>query len=145
MVWHQTSQRADEPAELIRAGFMHRQFESFQNETGMQLSLRRLRRTVVALHRRSPTQHSQDVHDSVYALPEPQVRQDAVAVISRGVESAITGAQLTVRAAVTSTAMGQTGEDTGTALCQDYDHSPWFDHARAGRRSCCAWPAPTRW
>lgn len=47
-------------------------------KTGVaELNLRRLRRTVTVLHRRAPTQYSQDTHDGVYVLPDPLAHQQA--------------------------------------------------------------------
>ena len=61
-----------------------------------ELSLRRLRRTVAVLHRREPTQHSQDVHDSVYVLRDPAAREQAAPVIADGIAEAIEQAQFVV-------------------------------------------------
>ena len=60
---------------------------------------RRGRRTVIALDRREPGQHSQDTHDRHYVLPDERVRAEAVEVIAAGAEDAAGRARKAVLAA----------------------------------------------
>ena len=57
------------------------------------------RRTVVALDRREPAQHSRDTHDRRYVLPDDRVRAAAVEVIAAGAEDAAGRARKAVLAA----------------------------------------------
>ena len=50
----------------------------------MQVSLRRLRRTVQVLIRREPAQNSQQVHESAYVLRDPATLPEAEQVTARG-------------------------------------------------------------
>ncbi|WP_393101293.1 hypothetical protein [Streptomyces sp. LN325] len=88
--------------------------------------LRRLRKTVNVLHRREPGQNSQDTHDRVYVLPEPQAQQAAVPVIAEGALGAVADAHRTVFAARLAE-QDDAGEvrETATAACADYEHSPF--------------------
>lgn len=88
--------------------------------------LRRLRKTVNVLHRREPGQNSQDTHDRVYVLPEPQAQQAAVPVIAEGALGAVADAHRTVFAARLAE-QADAGEvrETATAGCADYEHSPF--------------------
>ncbi|MFG3227605.1 hypothetical protein ACGF07_22875 [Kitasatospora sp. NPDC048194] len=91
---------------------------------GKTLNLRRLRKTVVIAHQRTPTQHSQDTHDGVYVLPDPRTHADAQPVITAGVEEAVAAAKASFTAQVTR-AETDAASDTATASCSDYTHSPF--------------------
>ena len=129
--------------ELVRLGFADAEIRQWKIATGApDLNLRRLRRTVTVLHRREPTQHSQDVHDSVYVLRDPAAREQAAPVIADGIAEAIAHAQAVVEARVSrDDRPGQ--DDTATASCGDYTHSPFSPHGLPCRASfllCLACP-----
>ncbi|WP_415853485.1 hypothetical protein [Sinomonas sp. G460-2] len=106
--------------------------------------LRRLRKTVNALHRREPGQNSQDTHDSVYVLREPQVQQASVPVIAEGAEGALAHARHTVlRAQLADSAAVPGSQETPTAECTDYGNSPFTAQGTGCRASflmCTACP-----
>lgn len=105
--------------------------------------LRRIRRTVNVLHRQEPGQNSQDTHDVVYVLREPQARQAAVPVIAAGAAAAVEAARATlVRARLTDA--GDPGDQmTVIADCADFTHSPLTpeaDGCAASFMMCTACP-----
>ncbi|RBO85343.1 hypothetical protein [Nocardia puris] len=112
-------------------------FRRWSQVTGAgELNLRRLRRTVTVLHRRTPTQHSRDVHDSVYVLRDPATHRGAEAVIAEGIADAVDHAKAVVAARVTDdSCAGDRGTDTATANCGDYTHSPFSPHGSPCRAS----------
>jgi hypothetical protein len=101
---------------------------------GFRLNLRRLRKTVIVADKRTPTQHTQDTHDQVYVLPDPQTRQRAEEVISNGVAAALEHARTTFAARI-SKADTDSAQDTATASCTDYTHSPFGEHGSPCRAS----------
>ncbi|MFD5147110.1 hypothetical protein [Streptomyces sp. NPDC058401] len=109
---------------------------------GLSLNLRRLRKTVVIAHERQPTQHSQDTHDAVYVLPDPRTHATAQPVIVDGIVDAIDSAHESFRAQI-SRADTDTRQDTATASCSDYTHSPFGEQGVSCRASfllCTACP-----
>ncbi|PBO20209.1 hypothetical protein CLM83_01890 [Streptomyces albidoflavus] len=87
--------------------------------------LRRMRKTVSVLHRREPGQNTQDTHDSVYVVGEPQAQQAAVPVIADGALEAVDAARRTIFTA-RLTADAETGDrQTVTAACADWEQSPF--------------------
>ncbi|MFD8725643.1 hypothetical protein ACFV2H_48830 [Streptomyces sp. NPDC059629] len=87
--------------------------------------LRRGRKTVNVVHRREPGQNTQDTHDRVYVLPEPQVQAAAVEVIADGVTDAVEAARRTVLRAELADAPKAGDQETATASCSDFEHSPF--------------------
>ncbi|MDX2728032.1 hypothetical protein [Streptomyces sp. PA03-2a] len=87
--------------------------------------LRRGRKTVNVLHRREPGQNTQDTHDRVYTLPEPQVQQGAVEIIAQGVNDAVAAARRTVLRAQLADAPRADDQETATASCSDFEHGPF--------------------
>ncbi|MFE9501288.1 hypothetical protein ACFYO6_02055 [Streptomyces anthocyanicus] len=87
--------------------------------------LRRGRKTVNVVHRREPGQNTQDTHDRVYVLPEPQVQEAAGEVIADGVSDAVEAARRTVLQARLADAQQDGDQETATASCSDYEHSPF--------------------
>lgn len=85
--------------------------------------MRRTRKTVNVVIRREPGQNSQDTHDSVYVMPEPQAQQAAIPVIAEGAEEALAAARRTVRAALVET-RHDGDQETATADCSDFLNSP---------------------
>jgi hypothetical protein len=145
IVWRKTrSPITGDPATHFRSGFGPVELVTWARATGLEVNLRRLRRTVVVLHRRAPAQHSQDVHDSVYVLREPAARQEAIPVIAAGAADAISHAREVVRARRgTPEDTAGPGADTATASCGDYRHSPFSPHGAPCRVSfllCLACP-----
>ena len=92
---------------------------------------RRGRRTVIALDRREPGQHSQDTHDRHYVLPDERVRAEAVEVIAAGAEDAAGRARKAVLAAELRDQPDPGDAETATAACSGTRDSPW---PAAGRR-----------
>ena len=87
--------------------------------------LRRMRKTVNVLHRREPGQNSQDTHDSVYVVGEPQAQQQAVPVIAEGALEAVDAARRTVFTARLSSQEDAGDRQTVTAACAGWEHSPF--------------------
>lgn len=146
LVWHITKPLlVVDPAELIRFGFAEQEVKQWKQAHGdAQLNLRRLRRTVTVLHRRTPTQHTQEVHDSVYVLRDPAAHAQCAPVIAEGITDAIAAAHAVVEARVSNQdSAGHAGMDTATASCGDYTHSPFSPHGAPCRASfllCLACP-----
>ncbi|MEU1090085.1 hypothetical protein ABZ401_25245 [Streptomyces sp. NPDC005892] len=88
--------------------------------------LRRLRKTVNVLHRREPGQNSQDTHDSIYVVGEPQAQQAAVPIIADGALEAVDAARRTVFTARLTPEAGEAGDrQTVTAGCAGWENSPF--------------------
>jgi hypothetical protein len=86
---------------------------------------RRGRRTVLALDRREPAQHSQDTHDRHYALVDKRVQDEATAVIADGASDALARARTAVLLAELRDAPTLGDDPTATADCSDADASPF--------------------
>ena len=86
---------------------------------------RRGRRTVIALDRREPGQHSQDTHDRHYVLPDERVRAEAIEVIAAGAEEAAGRARKAVLAAGLRNQPDPGDAETATAACSGTRGSPW--------------------
>ncbi|MEV0901583.1 hypothetical protein [Actinoplanes sp. NPDC049802] len=109
---------------------------------GIEVNLRRLRKTFVLANQPELIQHSRDTHDRVYVLPDPQTKQQAQAVIEAGVNDAVEFARAHFRATL-SRAETDAADDTATASCADYHHSPFSEHGTGCRASfllCFACP-----
>jgi hypothetical protein len=109
---------------------------------GVSLNLRRLRRTVVVAHRRTPTQHTRETHDTRYVLPDPRTHAEAAPKISAGVADAIAAAYTTFRARASRTD-SDPSRDTATTGCTDYHASPFSEPGepcRASFLACTACP-----
>ncbi|MGW6941161.1 hypothetical protein ACWGF3_19475 [Streptomyces xanthophaeus] len=83
------------------------------------------RRTVLAVDRREPAQHSQDTHDSTYSLVDKRVQTDAIEVIAAGAEDAADRARKAVLVAQMRDAHAPGDVETATADCADFDHGPY--------------------
>ena len=83
------------------------------------------RRTVVALDRREPAQHSRDTYDRRYVLLDDRVRAAAVEVIAAGAEDAAGRARKAVLAAQLRDRPAPGDAETATADCSDPGGSPW--------------------
>jgi hypothetical protein len=150
IVWHLNRTRDPEKpvSDVFRVGIDDHGWRNLQllwrrnrgwNTT---INLRRLRKTVVVLHQRTPIQHSQYTHDQTYVLPDPQSFERSTPVISAGIESALEHAR-TVFTAHTSRDDTPAEQDTVTAGCGDYTHSPFSEHGAPCRASfllCTACP-----
>lgn len=86
---------------------------------------RRGRRTVVALDRREPTQHSQESHDRDYVLVDKRVQSDAVETIAAGAEDAADRARRTVLVAELRTQPSPGDTETATADCSNFHDGPY--------------------
>ncbi|MFG2488013.1 hypothetical protein ACGFSI_35380 [Streptomyces virginiae] len=141
LVWHET---APHPARNYPGAFRigsfgfgadERATRYWARSAGLSGSpMRRIRRTVNVLHRREPGQNSQDTHDRVYVLPEPQVQEAAVPVITQAARDAVQAAQRTVLQARLTDGLTPGGHETAMAGCTDYTHSPFT----AANDSCAA-------
>ncbi|HEY1712577.1 MAG TPA: hypothetical protein VGG07_06720 [Solirubrobacteraceae bacterium] len=89
---------------------------------------RRGRRTANVVHRREPTQNTQDTHDSVYVLPDHQAQAAAVEVIAAGAAGALEHARTAVLSAQVRARPDPHDEPTATADCHDRLHSPFTEH-----------------
>ncbi|MFC8829470.1 hypothetical protein ACFT9I_29470 [Streptomyces sp. NPDC057137] len=149
VVWRENYPRErDNPEDLWVGMFgigLHREAAShWARKAGLPgAPMRRLRKTVNALHRREPGQNSQDTHDSVYVLPEPQVQEAAIPVIAEGISEALDHARNTVLRARLSDEPAPDDLETATVGCTDYRNSP-FTLVGAGCRAsfllCTACP-----
>jgi hypothetical protein len=92
--------------------------------------MRRTRRTVNVLHRREPGQNTQDTHDRVYVVNEPQAQQAAVPVVAHGALEAVEAARQAVAAQLAPTRR-EGDQETATADCSAFHSSPFTPHGRA--------------
>ena len=105
----------------------------------LQVSLRRLRRTVQVLIRRESAQNSQQVHESAYVLRDPAALPDAEQVTAQGLADAVSHVRVTMKmrmlldAGPGHLAVGATGLeesladgtlDTATGACLDFTNRP---------------------
>ncbi len=86
---------------------------------------RRGRRTVVALKRREPTQHTQNTHDRNYILIDKRVQTDVVDVIAAGAEDAADHARKAVLHAELRATPHEADVPTATADCAGFESSPY--------------------
>jgi hypothetical protein len=105
----------------------------------LQVSLRRLRRTVQVLIRREPAQNSQQTHESAYVLRDPAVLPEAEQVTARGLADAVSHARATMKmrmlldagpgqpagAVRVEQALADGTLDTATGACLDFTNSPF--------------------
>ncbi|MBZ4534098.1 hypothetical protein [Mycobacterium avium] len=85
------------------------------------------RRTVIALNRREPTQHSEETYERNYTLVDKHVQQEAVEVIAAGAEDALCRANKAVLIADLRDTADPGDVETATADCADPSSSP-FSH-----------------
>ncbi len=141
LIWRQTTPHDGQPyPKAVRVG----PFGLGVNETGGAAwarsvglpgsPLRRLRKTVNVLHRREPGQNTQDTHDRVYVVGEPQAQQAAMPVIADGALDALEAARRTVFTARLADTPAAGDLETATTDCSDFEHSPF---SPAGQ-SCAA-------
>ncbi|MDH6522192.1 hypothetical protein [Streptomyces sp. SAI-090] len=84
----------------------------------------RARRTTVTTTGK-PLQHKRGTHESVYVLPDENVREAAVGVIAAGAEEALEQARdYTFKGRLTDAA-DAAHQETATADCADEETSPW--------------------
>jgi hypothetical protein len=102
----------------------------------LQVSLRRLRRTVQVLIRREPAQNSDQTHQSAYVLRDPAALPEAEQVTAQGLTDAVSHVRATMKMRMLlDTRPGQpTGQaqaladgalDTATGACLDFTNSPF--------------------
>ncbi|TJZ95675.1 hypothetical protein [Actinacidiphila oryziradicis] len=131
LVWHETMPKVRAHPEevwvgMFGAGLHNNAAQCWAQKQGMRGSpMRRLRLTVNVLHRREPGQNSEDTHDRVYVLPEPQAHQAAIPVIADGITDALEHARRTVLRAQLADTPGSGDLETATASCTDYKNSPF--------------------
>ncbi|WP_049650384.1 hypothetical protein [Kitasatospora sp. MY 5-36] len=107
-------------------GLGHDDVKWWTGKVGLKGSpFQRGRRTVRAVERREPAQHSQETHDRVYVLPDKNVQAAAVPVIADGAEEAVAVARKAVLVAELREAPDPNDAETATADCSDADASPW--------------------
>ncbi|MGA4861715.1 hypothetical protein ACPB9J_03620 [Streptomyces lavendulocolor] len=132
LVWHETRPRHWQPNEaLLREGpFGLGLTKPDFDDYGTRFSpdgggvMRRTRKTANVVYRREPGQNSQDTHDSVYVIPEPQAQQAAIPVIAEGATDALESARRTVFAAQLTDVPDDCEVETATNGCADYENSP---------------------
>ena len=105
----------------------------------LQVSLRRLRRTVQVLIRREPAQNSRQTHESAYVLRDPAALPGAEQVTAQGLTDAVSHARATMKmrtlldagpgqpaigTASLEQALADGGLDTATGACLDFTNSP---------------------
>jgi hypothetical protein len=106
----------------------------------LQVSLRRLRRTVQVLIRREPAQNSQQTHESAYVLRDPAALPEAEHVTAEGLTDAVSHVRATMKmrmlldagpgqpatgAASLEQALADGALDTATGACLEFTHSPF--------------------
>ncbi|MFE9394761.1 hypothetical protein [Streptomyces flavidovirens] len=125
LVWHRSGNLSRGLGQFdvgLRQGLM----KEWHTEAGLpSASLRRIRKTVNVVNRREPGQNSQDVHDRVYVLPEPQAHAMAMPVIEEGAVEALDAARRTVVQAQLTDAPPGTGAEVVTNSCTDLHASPF--------------------
>ncbi|MEU7415080.1 MULTISPECIES: hypothetical protein [Streptomyces] len=132
MVWHETTphQGQNYPGTVRTGpfgfGVEDRASKDWARSVGLSGSpMRRMRRTVNVLHRRESGQNSQDTHDRVYVIPEPQAQQAAIPVIAEGALDAWRAAHRTVLLARLTEVPEDGEQETATTGCADYTRSPF--------------------
>lgn len=132
LVWRETTPHDGQPyPKAVRIGPFglgsdERAARAWASSVGLTGSpLRRLRKTVNVLHRREPGQNTQDTHDRVYVLGEPQAQQAAVPVIADGALQALEAARRTVFTARLTEGSATGERQTATTGCSDFEHSPF--------------------
>jgi hypothetical protein len=113
-------------AGLFRLGISSDNAADWARDEGLGGSpFRRGRRTVIALDRREPAQHSRDTHDRRYVLPDERVQARAAEVIASGAEDAAGRAGRAVLAAQLRDQAVSGDAETATADCSGPGDSPW--------------------
>ncbi|GGW17204.1 hypothetical protein ACIQJ8_33315 [Streptomyces globisporus] len=137
LVWHQTTPHVAQayPGETrvgpFGFGVNEMSGRAWAKSVGLSgAPMRRIRRTVNVLHRREPGQNTQDTHDRVYVLSEPQVREAAVPVIADGALEALDVARRTVFAARLADRPTDGLRETVTNGCADWENSPFTPAAQ---------------
>lgn len=140
LVWHTSSVRSA-PAGIVEAISATTLINGHATATRpdsplarLKVNQRRLRKTVVLANQPGLIQHSRDVRDSVYLLPDLRTQHGAQEGIEAGITSAMAAAKDTF-AARTSRADGDLAADTATATCEDFNHSPFSEHGIGCRAS----------
>lgn len=113
--------------------------DNLRKMTGQTVNLRRVRKAVNNRHLRAPNQNTRETHESVYLLRDPDTITESEALIARGIERALTHAEM-VEAAIRPDD-SDIGEDTATATCVDpvkSPYSPWGVACTASFLLCLA-------
>jgi hypothetical protein len=146
LVWRNSlpGPRNTSPVRPFSIGITKNAADSWLRETGLTgAPLRRMRKTVNALHRREPGQNSQNTHDSIYVLTEPQVQEASVPIIAEGAQSAVAHARHTVLRAQLFSRPETGTQETPTADCSGHENSPYGTPGTACKASfllCTACP-----
>jgi hypothetical protein len=123
---HPTYLDAHPPVGPFRFGVHKEAVSEWAKTEGLAGSpFQRARRTVMAIDRREPSQHSQETHDRHYILPDNRVRAGAVEVIAAGAEDAADCARRAVLAAQLRDRPVAGDVETATADCSSYHDSPY--------------------
>jgi len=133
MVWRAGSPGGQRPEQYayraagpFRFGVTAKAAKDWAETEGLEGSpFQRGRRTVIALDRREPGQHSQDTHDRHYVLPDERIRAEAIEVIAAGAEDAAGRARRAVLAAELRDQPDPGDAETATAACCGFRDSPW--------------------
>jgi hypothetical protein len=125
----------------------------------LQVSLRRLRRTVQVLIRREPAQNSQQTHESAYVLRDRATLPEAAQVTAQGLTDAVSHARATVKmrmlldtgpgrpaagVAGLAQALADGALDTATGACLHFTNSPFGQPGQPCTASFLAGFAPLR-
>ncbi|MFF2852524.1 hypothetical protein ACFVT5_40445 [Streptomyces sp. NPDC058001] len=120
-----TDQDRHPPVGPFRFGVFTNEAQEWVRAAGFEGSpFRRGRRTVTAIDRREPAQHSQTTHDRNYALVDKRVQNEAIEVIAAGAEDAAGRARRAVLVAHLRDQPTDGDVETATADCSDFEHGP---------------------
>lgn len=122
---YQQDQDRPPPVGQFRFGVQSHDAAGWARESGLAGSpFQRGRRTVIAVDRREPAQHSQDTHDRHYALADHRVQDGAAPVIAAGAQEAADRARQAVLAAQLRPAPDPGDAQTATADCSGTGNAP---------------------
>jgi len=110
----------------FRFGVQNNEAQGWARANGFpQSPFRRGRRTVTAVDRREPAQHSQQTHDRDYVLVDDRIRQEAMDVIAAGAQDAADRAHKSVLVARLQNQPESADTETATADCAAFYESPY--------------------
>ena len=99
---------------------------------GLGSPFQRGRRTVIAINRREPGQHSEDTYERKYALVDRRVQQQSIEVIAAGAEDAVKRVRAAMLVAEIRDEPKAGDVETVTADCSDPNSSPFTSTPERG-------------
>lgn len=127
LVWRAaTMDWNNDPMSVIRTGLRSDDNRNWKRSMGLAINWKRIRKTSLVRHRRTPTQNTRDTYDETYVLSDQAAQEDAAPIIVKGVRAAIRHANATVLAAVINEDR-EAGGETATASCLDNLNSPFSE------------------